>query len=129
MRMITDLRAAVRRGGAALWSLLAPRSRQQAEIVAGLCRECDARVRAGAATEHSVAPNAFLVDLPSLSHRQLTATGGYLPRYLAAEVRRHANKRGYVFTGPVGIVLRPADGGRTGRFRIRSRVVPVRLPR
>ncbi|WP_408909632.1 FhaA domain-containing protein [Streptomyces solicavernae] len=75
--------------------------------------------------QRTLAPNAFVVQLPPDAHRQLISCSGQLGRQLANQVRRHAAEQGYIFAGPVVVHLAGTPGAGVGRFRIHSRIAPL----
>ncbi|WP_128434141.1 DUF3662 domain-containing protein [Streptomyces cyaneus] len=125
MRLLVDLERTMERWSNTLWESLVPRARKQAEVVGVLRRECDDRALI-LDRRRTLVPNAFVIELPPESHRQLTDDSAQVAGHLAAQVRRHAAEQGYTFAGPVGVRLAPADDTRVGRFRIRSRISPLR---
>ncbi|MFC8667482.1 DUF3662 domain-containing protein [Streptomyces sp. NPDC057199] len=112
------------RWSTAVWQSLVPRQRKQAEVVGILRRECDDRALI-LDRRRTLVPNAFVIELPPESHRQLTDDSAQVAVHLAAQVRRHAAEQGYTFAGPVAVHLAPADDASVGRFRIRSHISPL----
>jgi hypothetical protein len=109
----------------AVWKALVPPAGRQTEVVGTLRRECDDRALI-LDRRRTLVPNAFVIELPPASHDRLTEDSARVAGHLAAEVRRHAAEQGYTFAGPVTVRLAQADDAGVGRFRVRSRVVPLR---
>lgn len=124
MRFLIGLERTMERRFNALWALLIPPARKQAEVVGILRRECDDRALI-LDRRRTLVPNAFVIELPPESHRQLTDGSVQLAQHLAAQVRSHAAEQGYSFAGPVAVQLTPVYDAGVGRFRVRSRIVPL----
>ncbi|MFJ4831330.1 DUF3662 domain-containing protein [Streptomyces sp. NPDC088747] len=124
MRFLGDLERAMERWSDALWELLIPPAREQAEVVGRLRRECDDHALI-LDSRRTLVPNAFVIELPPESHRRLTPDSALLAGQLAAQVCRHAAEQGYTFAGPVAVRLAPARAAGVDRFRVRSRIVPA----
>lgn len=123
MRVISLIEHAMERWTTTLWTLLLPPKQKRGEVVAILRRQCDDSALI-LGRERVLVPNAFVIDLPPESHRQLTTTSTELSRYLAAQVHRHAAEQGYTFAGPVAVSLRSAGGDSVGRFQIHGHIAP-----
>ncbi|MFF5011429.1 DUF3662 domain-containing protein [Streptomyces phaeochromogenes] len=124
MRFLASLEHTMERWSTTVWQSLVPRQRKQAEVVGILRRECDDRALI-LDRRRTLVPNAFVIELPPESHRQLTDDSAQVAGHLAAQVRRHAAEQGYTFAGPVAVHLAPADDASVGRFRIRSHISPL----
>lgn len=123
MRFLAGLEHTMERWSTTVWQSLVPRQRKQAEVVGILRRECDDRALI-LDRRRTLVPNAFVIELPPESHRQLTDDSAQVAGHLAAHIRRHAAEQGYTFAGPVAVHLAPADDAGVGRFRIRSHISP-----
>jgi hypothetical protein len=126
MSFLVGLERTLERWSNVMWESLVPRATKQAEVVGILRRECDDRALI-LDRRRTLVPNAFVIELPSESHRQLTDDSAQVTGHLAAQVRRHAAEQGYTFAGPVAVDLASADDAGVGRFRIRSRIAPHQL--
>ncbi|WP_327351491.1 DUF3662 domain-containing protein [Streptomyces sp. NBC_01304] len=124
MRNLTTLECAMERWSDALWALLTPPTRKQAEVVGMLRRECDNRALI-LDRRRTLVPNTFVIELPPESHRQLAASSAQVARQLATQVRRHAAEQGYTFAGPISVRLTPVHSAAVGRYRIGSRITPA----
>jgi hypothetical protein len=124
MKFLVGLERTMERLSNTLWESLIPRARKQAEVVGILRRECDDRALI-LDRRRTLVPNAFVIELPPESHRQLTDGSAQVAGHLAAQVRRHAAEQGYTFAGPVAVHLAAADDAGVGRFRVRSRISPL----
>lgn len=123
MRLINRIEDTMERWTTTVWTTLVPPQQKRGEVVAILRRQCDDSALI-LGRERVLVPNAFVIELPPESHRQLTTTSAELGRYLAAQVHRHAAEQGYTFAGPVAVSLRPAGGDTVGRFQIHGRIDP-----
>lgn len=123
MRLINRIEDTMERWTTTVWTTLVPPQQKSGEVVAILRRQCDDSALI-LGRERVLVPNAFVIELPPESHRQLTTTSAELGRYLAAQVHRHAAEQGYTFAGPVAVSLRPAGGDAVGRFQIHGRIDP-----
>lgn len=108
----------------AVWKVLVPPAGRPAEVVGILRRECDDRALI-LDRRRTLVPNAFVIELPLASHDRLAEDGERVSGHLAAQIRRHAAEQGYTFAGPVTVRLAQTDDAGVGRFRVRSRVVPL----
>ena len=95
---------------------------QPVEIAAALVREVDnsAQILSRA---RRLAPNDFVVELSESDHERIMPISGQLRVELIEQLREHATKQGYTFTGPIAIAFIHGDGLTTGRFRVRSQSV------
>ncbi|MFD3633218.1 FhaA domain-containing protein [Streptomyces sp. NPDC058664] len=107
-----------------LWSLLLPPKQRHEELVAILRRQCDDNALI-LSRQRVVIPNTFVIELLPEIHRRLTACDVPLEPCLVNVVCRHAAEQGYSFVGRVAVVLRPAAGEATVRFRVHSRIAPA----
>ncbi|MEU6004434.1 FhaA domain-containing protein [Streptomyces sp. NPDC047197] len=123
MRLISQIEHTMERWTTTLWTLLLPTRHQRGEVVATLRRQCDDSAMI-LGHERVLVPNAFVIELPTESHRRLRNTGAELSRHLAAQVHRHAAEQGYTFAGPVAISLRPTGDDAVGRFQVQGRIAP-----
>ncbi|GAA2654894.1 DUF3662 domain-containing protein [Streptomyces vastus] len=127
MKSLTALEHAMERWSNALWTLLIPpahRQHNQTELVRTLHRECDDRALI-MDRQRILVPNAFVVELPPESHRQLADSRRQLDSYLSNHVRKHAAEQGYTFAGPVAVQLTEAERSEVDRFRVRSYIAPT----
>jgi hypothetical protein len=127
MKSLAALEDTMERWSNALWTLLTPpahREHHQTELVRMLHRECDDRALI-LDRERVLVPNAFVIELPPESHRQLSNSSRQLDTHLSNQVRRHAAEQGYTFAGPVAVRLTPVQDSKVGRFWIRSSIVPA----
>ncbi|WP_329126355.1 DUF3662 domain-containing protein [Streptomyces sp. NBC_01465] len=124
MKMLTTLECAMERWTDALWALMMPPVRKQAEVADALRRQCDDRALI-LDRRRTVVPNAFVVELPAETHSQLGPSESQVVIQLARGVRRYAAEQGYTFAGPVAVRLAAAHGADVGRFRVRSRIAPA----
>ncbi|MFF1379701.1 DUF3662 domain-containing protein [Streptomyces sp. NPDC058308] len=124
MGLISTVEQTIERWTSALWAILVPSPQQHAEVVSILHRECDDNALI-LDRQRVLVPNAFVIELPSESHSQLTAHSEEVSRQLASQVCRHAAEHGYTFAGPVAVALRPSANESVGRFQIRSRIDPT----
>ncbi|GAA1350637.1 FhaA domain-containing protein [Streptomyces beijiangensis] len=124
MRYLTALECAMERYSDALWALLVPPTRNRAEVVGILRRECDNRALI-LDRQRTLVPNTFVIELPADAHRQLAASSAQVTQHLAAQVRRHAAEQGYTFAGPIAVHLAPVHSADIDRFRIGSRITPA----
>ena len=95
---------------------------QPVEISARLQRELDAEAKLMSRDKRLV-PNEFQVGLSQHDHDKLSPYGKALTTELAGELRNHAQNLGYVFNGPVKIILQLDTKLPTGRFTVASRAV------
>lgn len=123
MRLINRIEDTMERWTTTVWTTLVPPRQKRGEVVAILRRQCDDSALI-LGRERVLVPNAFVIELPPESHRQLNTTSAELSRYLATQVHRHAAEQGYTFAGPVAVSLRPAGGDAVGRFQIHGRIAP-----
>lgn len=123
MGLINTVERTMERWTSALWAPLIPTPRHHAEVVATLQRECDDNALI-LDRQRVLVPNAFVIELPSESHSQLTAHSAEVSRQLESQVCRHAAEHGYTFAGPVAVALRPSGNESVGRFHIRSQISP-----
>ncbi|MGW7080013.1 DUF3662 domain-containing protein [Streptomyces sp. NPDC054866] len=124
MELLNTVERTMERWTSAMWALLLPSPRQHAEVVAILHRECDDNALI-LDRQRVLVPNAFVIELPSESHSQLTAHTDEVSRQLVSHVCRHAAEHGYTFAGPVAVALQPSGNESVGRFQIRSRIAPT----
>jgi hypothetical protein len=95
---------------------------QPVEIAARLQRELDAEAKLMSRDKRLV-PNVFEVSLSQHDHDKLTPYSNTLTGELATELRSHAQEMGYVFNGPIKIVLKLEPKLPTGRFTVASEAV------
>ncbi len=93
---------------------------QPVEIASALRRECDDKA-AIVARDHTIAPNAFVVELGPADHQRLGQWEEALGDELGAVVADHARQQRYHLPGPVKVVFEEAEDLDTGLFRVRSR--------
>lgn len=96
---------------------------QPVEVAAALQRELDAQA-AVVARDRTLVPNHFAVELGDHDFERLSPYEKPLTRELAAMVREHADDQRYTFVGPVEVNLILVPSLETGRFHVRSEVVP-----
>jgi hypothetical protein len=95
---------------------------QPVEISARLQRELDAEAKLMSRDKRLV-PNEFNVGLSQHDHDKLSPYGKTLTAEMAGELRSHAQNLGYVFNGPIKIMLQLDDKLPTGRFTVASQAV------
>lgn len=95
---------------------------QPVEIAAALQRELDTTSRV-LSRDRRLAPNEFVVDLSPHDHEKLAPYAATLTDDLAATTSEYAAGQGYVFPGPVSVMLRIGPELATGRFRVDSAAV------
>ncbi|MFI6089595.1 DUF3662 domain-containing protein [Streptomyces sp. NPDC051218] len=123
MGLLSTVEQTMERWTSALWARVIPSPRRPGEVVAILQRECDDNALI-LDRQRVLVPNAFVVELPSESHRRLTAHTDEVSRHLVGHVCRHAAEHGYTFAGPVAVALQPSGDESVGRFLVRSRIAP-----
>lgn len=96
---------------------------QPVEIAAALQRELDGSARI-VSRDRRLVPNDFVIDLSPHDHDKLAPFTAALVRELSASTREYATMQGYVFPGPLHIGLDRDEKLSTGRFAIRSAVLP-----
>ena len=92
---------------------------QPVEIAAALQRECDNNTQI-LSRQRRMVPNDFHVELSQADADRLSPYDSALVQELTSQLQEHAEKQGYVFSGPVSIAFEQADDLTIGRFRIRS---------
>ena len=93
---------------------------QPVEIASALRRECDDKASI-VASDRTVAPNSFVVELGTRRLRAAGRLGGQLcSRSSARAVIDHARQQRYAFVGPVSVAFEQAEDLDTGVFRVRS---------
>jgi len=92
---------------------------QPVEIAAALQRECDNNTQI-LSRQRRMVPNDFHVELSQPDLDRLSPYDSTLVRELTLQLEEHAEKQGYVFSGPVTVAFQAADDLTIGRFRIRS---------
>jgi|SRR5215211_1008941 len=95
---------------------------QPVEISARLQRELDAEAKLMSRDKRLV-PNEFQIGLSQHDYDKLSPYGKALTTELAGELRNHAQNLGYVFNGPIKIILQLDSKLPTGRFTLTSRAV------
>ena len=95
---------------------------QPVEISARLQRELDAEAKLMSRDKRLV-PNEFQIGLSQHDHDKLSPYGKALTKELAGELRSHGQNLGYVFNGPVKIILQLDSKLPTGRFTVASQAV------
>ena len=70
----------------------------------------------------TVVPNQFTVDVSEADHHRFAEVSDSLQRELAEAAREHARDEGYVFMGPVSVLLEVSAGQHTGSFQITGRM-------
>ncbi|MBO9522331.1 MAG: FHA domain-containing protein [Nocardioidaceae bacterium] len=95
---------------------------QPVEIAAALAREADNSAQI-LSRDRRLVPNDFHVELSAPDHERLSQLGTALPQELIGQLKDHAAKQSYVFTGPVAISLEVAEDLTMGRFRVRSQAL------
>ena len=93
---------------------------QPVEIARRLTREMDLLRRVG--VRGLIAPNAFTVLLSVPDAERFDSFAEALARELGDAARDHARTEGYVFVGPVTVVLHSLDTLRAGRFVVKAEV-------
>jgi hypothetical protein len=95
---------------------------QPVEIAARLQRELDGEAKLMSRDKRLV-PNEFEVGLSQHDYDKLAPYSKTLTAELAGELRTHARNLGYVFNGPIKIILQLDDKLPTGRFTVASQAV------
>jgi Protein of unknown function (DUF3662)/FHA domain len=95
---------------------------QPVEVASAIQREMDERA-AIVAQGRTLVPNDFVVEIAQPDAERLEVFADSLSQELSNLAREHAKEQGYSFVGPVRVRFEPADGLRTGMFRIRSGVI------
>jgi Protein of unknown function (DUF3662)/FHA domain len=95
---------------------------QPVEIAARLQRELDAEAKLMSRDKRLV-PNVFEISLSQHDHDKLAPYETTLANELGTELRSHAHEMGYVFNGPIKIVLKLDPKLPTGRFTVTSEAV------
>jgi FHA domain-containing protein len=95
---------------------------QPVEISARLQRELDGEAKLMSRDKRLV-PNEFQVGLSQHDHDKLSPYGKALTTELAGDLRSYAQNLGYVFNGPIKIILQLDSKLPTGRFTVASRAV------
>jgi len=93
---------------------------QPVEIARRLTREMDLLRRVG--VHGLIAPNAFTVMLSNPDAIRFDSFADALARELGDAARDHARTEGYVFVGPVTVVLHSLDTLRAGRCVVKAEV-------
>ncbi|WP_434587648.1 DUF3662 domain-containing protein [Streptomyces sp. A5-4] len=124
MGILGNFERMMERRATALWASLARSEREPVEVMVILRRECDVNAMI-MGLGRTLVPNAFTIELPEDSYRQLDVHAAQLGRKLSVTVRRHAAEQCYSFAGPVTVSFRTAPASEVTRYRIRSRVVPA----
>lgn len=70
----------------------------------------------------TLVPNHFTVELSEADHEQFAEVGESLERELAEAAREHARDEGYVFMGPVTVLLEVSEAQHAGAFQIVGRM-------
>src|SRR5215218_7527807 len=95
---------------------------QPVEIAARLQRELDGEAKLMSRDKRLV-PNEFEVGLSQHDYDKLAPYSKTLTAELAGELRTHARNLGYVFNGPIKIILQLDSKLPTGRFTVNSQAV------
>src|SRR5215211_5134973 len=95
---------------------------QPVEIAARLQRELDGEAKLMSRDKRLV-PNEFEVGLSQHDYDKLAPYSKTLTAELARDLRTHARNLGYVFNGPITIILKLDDKLPTGRFTVASQAV------
>jgi hypothetical protein len=95
---------------------------QPVEISARLQRELDAEAKLMSRDKRLV-PNEFQIGLSQHDYDKLSPYGKALTKELAGELRSHAQNLGYVFNGPIKVMLQLDNKLPTGRFTVASQAV------
>jgi hypothetical protein len=95
---------------------------QPVEISARLQRELDAEAKLMSRDKRLV-PNEFQIGLSQHDYDKLSPYSKTVTAEMAGELRSHAHTMGYVFNGPIKIVLQLDNKLPTGRFTVASRAV------
>jgi hypothetical protein len=93
---------------------------QPVELVRRLTREMDLGRTQG--VRGVIAPNHFRFALPPTDHERFQAFAEVLVRDLADAARDHARSEGYLFVGPVDVVLVSDPGVAAGTFLLAGEV-------
>src|SRR5215212_3579296 len=96
---------------------------QPVEVAARLQRELDGEAKLMSRDKRLV-PNEFEVGLSQHDYDKLAPYSKTLTAELAGELRTHARDLGYVFNGPIKIILHRDSKLPTGRFTVVSRRWP-----
>ncbi len=70
----------------------------------------------------TVVPNQYTVDVSEADHDRFSEVADSLQRELAEAAREHARDEGYVFMGPVSVLLEVSPAQHTGAFQITGRM-------
>lgn len=124
MGILGNVERMMERRATALWASVARSERDPVEVMVILRRECDVNAMI-MGLGRTLVPNAFTIELPADSYRQLDLHAALLGRRLSVTVRRHAAEQCYSFAGPVTVDFRTASVPDAARYRIRSRIVPA----
>ncbi len=95
---------------------------QPVEIAARLQRELDGEAKLMSRDKRLV-PNEFEIGLSQHDYDKLAPYGKTLTAELAGELQTHARNLGYVFNGPIKIILQLDNKLPTGRFTVASQAV------
>src|SRR6202161_2257563 len=93
---------------------------QPVEIARRMTREMDLQRRVG--VKGLIAPNSFIVMLSVPDAERFDSFADALARELGDAARDHARTEGYVFVGPVTVVLHSLDTLRAGRGVVKAEV-------
>ena len=70
----------------------------------------------------TLVPNQYAIELSEADFERFAEVSETLQRELAEAGREHARDEGYVFMGPVSVLLEMSAGQRTGAFQITGRM-------
>ena len=70
----------------------------------------------------TVVPNQYTVEVSEADHDRFAEVADSLQRELAEAAREHARDEGYVFMGPVSVLLEVSPAQHTGAFQITGRM-------
>jgi hypothetical protein len=70
----------------------------------------------------TVVPNQYTVEVSAADHERFAEVADSLQRELAEAAREHARDEGYVFMGPVQVLLEASEAQHTGSFQITGRM-------
>ncbi|MFC7819663.1 DUF3662 domain-containing protein [Streptomyces sp. NPDC057367] len=93
------------------------------ELLDALRTECDSKAVVSPAGRVLV-PNAYDVALAGAVHDELARRGGQVGQVLTDSLARHAERRGYEWTGPLAVHVTRSDDVPGGRYRVASGVLP-----
>lgn len=70
----------------------------------------------------TVVPNQYAIEVSQVDFERFAEVAESLQRELAEAAREHARDEGYLFMGPVSVLLEVADNQHTGAFQISGKM-------